>query len=136
MKQLRQICRLAASLMLSSMFISAAYGSHTAAVVTGVDGQKSIQLKHAKLGLLAGPCIAPYPGMVKETYWIRLDGDGPTFSVGQLRFVNAKGDSVAAGKMLSGEIRLDKVKHLLIVDLHENGEPMPYNGKYRYKGEI
>jgi hypothetical protein len=110
--------------------------SQRSATVTGVDGDKSIQLRQVTTGLLAGPCIPAYPGRIKETYWIRLQGDGPTYSMKQLSFVNSKGESIPAPDSLNGEIRLDRAKHLIIVDIHQGDTTMPYNGSYRYKGDI
>ena len=110
--------------------------SQRSATVTGVDGEKSIQLKHVTTGLLAGPCVPAYPGRLKETYWIKLQGDGPTYSTKQLSFVNSQGESKPAPDLLRGEIRLDRAKHVVIVDIHQGETTMPYNGSYRYKGEL
>jgi hypothetical protein len=110
--------------------------SQRSATVTGVDGEKSIQLRQVTTGLLAGPCIPAYPGRIKETYWIRLQGDGPTYSTKQISFVNSKGESIPAADSLHGEVRLDRAKHVVIVDIRQGDTTMPYNGSYRYKGDI
>jgi hypothetical protein len=110
--------------------------SQRSATVTGVDGEKSIQLKHVTTGLLAGPCIPAYPGRTRETYWIKLQGDGPTYSTKQISFVNSQGESIPAPDSLHGEVRLDRAKHVIIVDIHQGDTTMPYNGSYRYQGDI
>jgi len=110
--------------------------SQRSAAVTGVDGEKSIQLKHVTTGLLAGPCIPAYPGRTREVYWIKLQGDGPTYSTEQLSFVNSQGESIPASDLLHGEVRLDRAKHVIIVDIRQGDTTMPYNGSYRYKGDI
>jgi hypothetical protein len=110
--------------------------SQRSATVTGVDGEKSIQLKHVTTGLLAGPCIPAYPGRSKEMYWIKLQGDGPSYSTKQISFVNSQGESISAPDSLHGEVRLDRAKHVIIVDIHQGDTTMPYNGFYRYQGDI
>jgi hypothetical protein len=110
--------------------------SQRSATVTATDGEKAIQLKQVTTGLLAGPCIPAYPGRMKETYWIKLQGDGPVYSTKQLSFVNDKGETIPAADVLTGEVRLDKTKHVIVVDIHQGNTTMPYNGSYRYKGDI
>lgn len=110
--------------------------SQRSATVTGVDGEKSIQLKEVTTGLLAGPCIPAYPGRRSEKYWIKLQGDGPAYSTRQLSFVDSDGKSIPAADSLHGEVRLERAKHLIIVDIRQGELKMPYNGSYRYTGDI
>jgi hypothetical protein len=110
--------------------------SQRSATVTGVDGEKSIQLKHVKTGLLAGPCIPAYPGRTRDMYWIKLQGDGPIYSTKQLSFVTSEGASIPAPDSLHGEVRIDRGKHVIIVDIFQGDTKMPYNGSYRYQGDI
>jgi hypothetical protein len=118
--------------------LAAAIGcvSQRSATLAGVDGEKSIQLRHVTTGLLAGPCIPAYPGRISDKYWIRLEGEGPSYSMRQLSFVDSDGKAIPAADSLHGEVRLDRTKHLIIVDIRQGELKMPYNGSYRYTGDI